>query len=83
MPTMNAPPSRSVSSTSCNSIISDYEETLENGISDLRITKDRPSSSSISRKARRIRFYRNGDKFFNGVVIPVTQERYRCRIVYK
>ncbi|XP_008202852.1 serine/threonine-protein kinase GA29083 [Nasonia vitripennis] len=30
-----------------------------------------------TRKAKRIRFFRNGDKFYNGVVIAVTPERYR------
>ncbi|XP_014233574.1 serine/threonine-protein kinase GD17699 [Trichogramma pretiosum] len=33
--------------------------------------------SSATKKAKRIRFYRNGDKFYNGVVIAVTPERYR------
>lgn len=32
---------------------------------------------SATRKAKRIRFFRNGDKFYNGVVIAVTPERYR------
>lgn len=73
---MNITASRSVSSTSCNSIVSDSDDAIENGLSDLSI-KGRPSSSSLSRKAKRIRFYRNGDKFFGGVVIPVAPERYR------
>ncbi|KAK6636632.1 hypothetical protein RUM43_010294 [Polyplax serrata] len=30
-----------------------------------------------TRKAKRIRFFRNGDRFFKGVVMPVTPERYR------
>lgn len=79
MPAMNLPESRSVSSTSCNSIQSDLDETLENGLEDLNISKSnsRPSSTSLSRKAKRIRFYRNGDKFFTGVVIPVMAERFR------
>lgn len=68
--------SRSVSSTSCNSIVSDYE-IIENGIEELNIPKSRPSSTSKSSKAKRIRFYHNGNKFFNGVVIPVAPERYR------
>lgn len=29
------------------------------------------------KKAKRIRFYRNGDKFFNGIVFAVTPEKYR------
>ncbi|KAL0276474.1 UNVERIFIED_CONTAM: hypothetical protein PYX00_004039 [Menopon gallinae] len=30
-----------------------------------------------TRKAKRVRFFRNGDRFFKGVVMPVTPERYR------
>ncbi|CAH0558926.1 unnamed protein product [Brassicogethes aeneus] len=69
--------SRSLSSTSCNSITSDYE-IIENGIEDLSIIKNnRPSSTSRAQKAKRIRFYHNGNKFFNGIVVPVAPERYR------
>jgi doublecortin-like kinase 1/2 len=32
---------------------------------------------STTKKAKRIRFFRNGDKFYNGVVVAVTPERYR------
>lgn len=32
---------------------------------------------SATKKAKRIRFFRNGDKFYNGVVVAVTPERYR------
>lgn len=32
---------------------------------------------SPARKAKRIRFYRNGDKFYKGIVMAVTPERYR------
>ncbi|XP_058806523.1 serine/threonine-protein kinase GD17699-like [Phymastichus coffea] len=32
---------------------------------------------SATKKAKRIRFFRNGDKFYSGVVIAVTPERYR------
>ena len=40
---------------------------------------NRHSSSFIkaTRKAKRIRFYRNGDKFYNGVVVAVSNERYK------
>ncbi|XP_044262083.1 serine/threonine-protein kinase GL21140 [Tribolium madens] len=68
--------SRSVSSTSCNSIQSDFE-IIDNGIEELNLSKSRPSSTSRTQKAKRIRFYHNGNKFFNGVVIPVAPERYR------
>lgn len=74
---MNIATSRSVSSTSCNSLVSDVDEPIENGLNELTITTKGRPSSSLSRKAKRLRFYRNGDKFFNGIVIPVTPERYR------
>lgn len=75
--------SRSVSSNSFNSLVSD-NEIIDNAlIEDLSITK-RPTSTStthsrnsIAQKAKRVRFYHNGNKFFNGVVVPVAPERYR------
>lgn len=40
--------------------------------------KKRTSTSRTSTsRARRIRFYRNGDKFYGGIVIAVSSERYR------
>lgn len=30
-----------------------------------------------TKKAKRVRFFRNGDKFYTGIVIAVTPERYR------
>lgn len=38
------------------------------------------SSRTPTRKAKRVRFFRNGDKFYGGVVIPVSNERYRYEI---
>lgn len=35
------------------------------------------SSRTPTRKAKRVRFFRNGDRFYGGVVIPVSNERYR------
>ncbi|XP_074029199.1 serine/threonine-protein kinase GL21140 [Leptinotarsa decemlineata] len=67
--------SRSVSSNSFNSFLSDGE--IDSGLEDLSIKNHRPSSTSRTNKAKRIRFYHNGNKFFNGVVIPVAPERYR------
>lgn len=70
--------SRSLSSTSCNSIASDIDD--ENGSEDICLNKSnnsRPSSTSRMLKAKRIRFYHNGNKYFNGIVIPVASERYR------
>lgn len=74
----NLCPSRSISSTSCNSLLSDLDEIIDNGIGDINISKpSRPLSTSRSQKAKRIRFYHNGNKFFVGVVVPVAAERYR------
>lgn len=41
------------------------------------IKKRVSSSRTPTRKAKRVRFFRNGDKFYGGVVIPVSNERYR------
>lgn len=70
--------SRSLSSASCNSIVSDIED-IDNGLEDLSVSKSssRPSSTSRMQKAKRIRFFHNGNKFFNGIVVPVASERYR------
>ncbi|XP_017152593.1 serine/threonine-protein kinase GA29083 isoform X2 [Drosophila miranda] len=35
------------------------------------------SSRTPTRKAHRIKFYRNGDRFYPGITIPVSSERYR------
>lgn len=56
---------------------------LEKDFSDIDIMKTRPNRRTVmlrtppARKAKRIRFFRNGDKFYSGVVIPVLPERYR------
>lgn len=73
--------SRSNSRTSSNS-------ELEKELIDLDISggannksntlKKRISSSRTpAKKAKRIRFFRNGDKFYPGSTIPVSVERYR------
>lgn len=41
------------------------------------IKKRISSSRTPTRKAKRVRFYRNGDRFYAGIVIPVSNERYR------
>lgn len=70
--------SRSVSSASCNSVVSDLDEIIDNGLEEITIAKSgRPSSTSKTQKAKRIRFYHNGNKFFSGVLVPVTSDRYR------
>lgn len=35
------------------------------------------SGKTPTRKAKRVRFYRNGDKFYTGILIPVSNERYK------
>ncbi|XP_026838667.1 serine/threonine-protein kinase GG21441 isoform X2 [Drosophila erecta] len=41
------------------------------------IKKRIPNSRTPTRKALRIKFYRNGDRFYPGITIPVSNERYR------
>ncbi|XP_041973651.1 serine/threonine-protein kinase GD17699 [Aricia agestis] len=56
---------------------------LEKDLSDMEIMKTRTNRRNVivrsqpARKAKRIRFFRNGDKFYSGVTIPVLPERYR------
>lgn len=51
---------------------------ISNEKSQPNVIKKRISSSRTpTRKAKRVRFYRNGDKFYSGIVIPVSIERYR------
>lgn len=57
---------------------------LEKDFNDMEIMKTRTSRRSNvllrtqpARKAKRVRFFRNGDKFYSGVIIPVLPERYR------
>lgn len=69
--------SRSISPASFNSLRSDSEKSFENGLDDSLKPKNRPSSTSRTAKAKRVRFFHNGNKFFTGVVIPVAPERYR------
>lgn len=41
------------------------------------IKKRISSSRTPTRKAKRVRFFRNGNLFYGGIVIPVSTERYR------
>ncbi|XP_053601093.1 serine/threonine-protein kinase GA29083 isoform X2 [Plodia interpunctella] len=56
---------------------------LEKDFSDMEIIKSRTNRRNVmirtplARKAKRVRFFRNGDKFYSGVIIPVLPERYR------
>ncbi|XP_037731650.1 serine/threonine-protein kinase GE16371-like [Drosophila subpulchrella] len=42
-----------------------------------QIKKRISSSRTPTRKAHRIKFFRNGDRFYSGITIPVSNERYR------
>lgn len=35
------------------------------------------SGKTPTRKAKRVRFFRNGDKFYTGIQLPVSNERYK------
>lgn len=60
---------------------------LEKDFSDMEIMKSRTNRRNVmlrtqpARKAKRVRFFRNGDKFYSGVIIPVLPERYRWAIL--
>ncbi|KAH8323676.1 hypothetical protein KR067_009812 [Drosophila pandora] len=43
----------------------------------VHIKKRISSSRTPTRKAHRIKFYRNGDRFYPGITIPVSNDRYR------
>lgn len=84
----NASLSRSNSRTSSNSELEKELIELEIGdegagnakvaAKEILTTKKRISSSRTpTRKAKRVRFYRNGDRFYQGIVIPVSNDRYR------
>ncbi|KAK2581665.1 hypothetical protein KPH14_002163 [Odynerus spinipes] len=46
-------------------------------ILDGNVRQSSNARTSSTKKAKRIRFFRNGDKFYTGVVMAVTHERYR------
>uniref|UniRef100_U5EQ26 non-specific serine/threonine protein kinase n=1 Tax=Corethrella appendiculata TaxID=1370023 RepID=U5EQ26_9DIPT len=73
--------SRSNSRTSSNSELEKELIDLEissSGHNKSNTLKKRISSSRTpAKKAKRIRFFRNGDKFYSGSTIPVSNERYR------
>lgn len=76
----NSTLSRSNSRTSSNSEIEKEINDLDISGSNNRtntIKKRISSSRTSAKKAKRVRFYRNGDKFYSGIVIPVSNERYR------
>ncbi|KAI4495668.1 hypothetical protein M0802_008503 [Mischocyttarus mexicanus] len=46
-------------------------------ISDGNTRQSQNARTPSTKKAKRVRFFRNGDKFYTGVVMAVTHERYR------
>lgn len=73
------PQSRSGSRTSSNNELESDLIDLEIGPNNKNNTlKKRISSSRTpTRKAKRVKFYRNGDRFYPGITIPVSNEKYR------
>ncbi|XP_050321471.1 serine/threonine-protein kinase GL21140 isoform X1 [Bactrocera neohumeralis] len=55
----------------------DATNTTINTLAVSQVKKRISSSRTPTRKARRIKFYRNGDRFYPGITIPVSNERYR------
>lgn len=60
-----------------NNISQNNHNTSENGNKNNTLKKRISSGKTPTRKAKRIRFYRNGDKFYTGILIPVSVERYK------
>lgn len=80
--TSTTPVSRSGSRTSSNTEIENEFIELEisggaNNLKNNTLKKRISSSRTPTRKAKRIKFYRNGDKFYSGITIPVSNEKYR------
>lgn len=71
------------SSTSSTTATTTAATTMSTNLAQKTQNKNRISSSRTpTRKAKRIRFYRNGDKFFSGITIPVSTDRYRLDILF-
>ncbi|PNF15502.1 hypothetical protein B7P43_G17005 [Cryptotermes secundus] len=69
--------SRSASSASTFSSSLPPDENLNGRLSDFTSRHCSVLQTPPARKAKRIRFYRNGDRFYKGVMMAVTPERYR------
>lgn len=70
------PRSRSASSASTFSSLP-ADENLNGRLGDFTSRHCSALRTPPARKAKRIRFYRNGDRFYKGVMMAVTPERYR------
>ncbi|PSN33908.1 Serine/threonine-protein kinase [Blattella germanica] len=69
--------SRSASSASTFSSSLPGDENLTGRLVDFTSRQCSALRTPPARKAKRIRFYRNGDRFYKGVMMAVTPERYR------
>ena len=69
--------SRSASSASTFSSSLPADENLNGRLGDFTSRQRSALRTPPTRKAKRIRFYRNGDRFYKGVMMAVTPERYR------
>ncbi|XP_069677456.1 serine/threonine-protein kinase GA29083 isoform X2 [Periplaneta americana] len=69
--------SRSASSASTFSSSLPADENLNGRLGDFTSRQCSALRTPPTRKAKRIRFYRNGDRFYKGVMMAVTPERYR------
>lgn len=71
--------SGSNSRTSSNSEIEKelIELDISGGTKTNTLKKRISSSRTPTRKAKRIKFYKNGDKFYPGLTIPVSYEKYK------
>lgn len=78
---VTTPQSRSGSRTSSNNELENDLIELEIGGSannkNNTLKKRISSSRTPTRKAKRIKFYKNGDRFYPGITIPVSNEKYR------
>lgn len=69
--------SRSASSASTFSSSLPADENLNRRLGDFTSRQCSVLRTPPARKAKRIKFYRNGDRFYKGVTMAVTPERYR------
>lgn len=70
-------PSKESSFPESNDLNSTPTSNLDERISDANARQSSNARTSLTKKAKRVRFFRNGDKFYTGVVMAVTHERYR------
>lgn len=68
--------SRTSSNTELESDLTELDLSASNGISKLTNTLKKRNSRTPM-KAKRVKFYRNGDKFYPGITIPISNEKYR------